>query len=145
MKRKPTAKSVGKAQKKIIQKISAPESTRGDRNGLPNDSLKSRLIAEDEGVGYGKQVKTVRCEIRLSEKQQRSIEEAAAILGFRTSSEYIRYTIQENARKVIQDQSILQIAERDRERFVREINRAGTPGKALRDAAKYFLNTFETK
>lgn len=106
---------------------------------------KSHIIAEDEVIDYERETKSVRCEIRLTGQQQRSIEEAARILGFRNSTEYIRFTIQENARNVIREQSVLEIAERDRERFMREITNPESPRKALKDAAKYFQNTIGHK
>lgn len=139
MKRKRAVKSEAKVKRTAATK-SSENITRSAR-----DVQRDRLSAREDEVAYGNEPKTVRCEIRLTHQQQRSIERAANLLGFRNSTEYIRYTIQENARKVINDQSILEIAERDRERFMTEITNPKAPGKSLKDAAMQFRKTFESK
>lgn len=139
MKRKRAVKSEEKAKGKVAAKPSGYITRSAD------DPQKGRLTAGEEGVAYGIGAKTVRCEIRLTHQQQRSIEQAANLLGFKNPTEYIRYTIQEDARKVIRDQAILAIAERDRERFMSEITDPKAPGKSLKDAARQFKNTFEGK
>lgn len=139
MKRKRAVRSEAKAKRTAAAKPSE-NITRS-----PHDLQKGRLTAREEGVAYGNEPKTVRCEIRLTHQQQQSIEQAANLLGFRNASEYIRYTIQENARKVINDQSILEIAERDRERFMTEITNPKAPGKSLKDAVMQFRKTIESK
>ena len=139
MKRKRAIKSEAKAKRTVAAKSSK------NVTGSPNDLQQERLTAREEHIAYGNEPKTVRCEIRLTHQQQRSIEQAANLLGFRNSTEYIRYTIQENARKVINDQSVLEIAERDRERFMTEMTNPKAPGKSLKDAAMQFRKIFEGK
>jgi uncharacterized protein (DUF1778 family) len=83
-------------------------------------------------------LKTVRFELRLTERQQQLIEQAARLLGYKTSTDYIRQSMHENSSRVIREQTILEIAERDRERFMEELTNPGEPGNALKKAARRY-------
>lgn len=135
---------MGKMNQKRIVKTGGKAKTKLETKASRNSRQRNSGVEEQAG-SYGSVAKTVRCEIRLTQQQQQSIEEAANILGFRNSTEYIRYTLQENARQVIKDQAILEIAERDRARFMREISTPDAPGRALRDAARNFKKAFKNK
>ena len=99
---------------------------------------KKRKKVSTQGQSGSGENKTVRFELRLTERQQQLIEQAARMLGFKTSTDYIRQSMHENSSRVIREQAILEIAERDRERFMEELTNPAEPGKALKKAAKRY-------
>lgn len=107
-----------------------------------NDVEKNEA-AYTESVGEKKDVKTARVELRFTQQQQKMMEKASDILGYKNTSEYIRHIVQENALKVLREQSILEIAEQDRQRVMDEINHPAEPNDAFKQAVDFYRNTIK--
>ena len=108
-------------------------------------SMKKRKKVSTQDQSGSSDLKTVRFELRLTERQQQMIEQAARMLGFKTSTDYIRQSMHENSSRVIKEQAILEIAERDRESFMAELTNPGESGHALKKAAKRYQQIFAGK
>jgi uncharacterized protein (DUF1778 family) len=79
-----------------------------------------------------------RLNFRLSADLKRTIEDAAAQLG-QTVSDFAVSTLVQSARKVIHEQNVTKLSQRDRKAFVAMLDdETARPNKALSAAAKRY-------
>ena len=79
-----------------------------------------------------------RINVRLSSDLKQTIEEAAAALG-QTISEFTISTVIREARRVLQDDRITQLSNRDRDRFLEALDAPDAkPNDALKAAARRY-------
>lgn len=80
--------------------------------------------------------KIERLDVRLPSDTKRAIERAAAQLG-QSVSAFIVSTMTRHARRVLRNQSLFELSERDRDRFLAALDDTkARPNAALRRAAK---------
>jgi uncharacterized protein (DUF1778 family) len=79
-----------------------------------------------------------RINFRLSSDLKKTIEDAAAEMG-QSISDFAISTLVQSARKILQEQQVTRLSERDRERFVALLDDQSTkPNEALVKAAKRY-------
>lgn len=79
-----------------------------------------------------------RIDFRLSSDLKKTIEDAAAKMG-QSVSDFAISTLVQTARKILHDQQVTQLSERDRERFVAMLDDdSSQPNAALVKAAKRY-------
>ena len=76
-----------------------------------------------------------RLEARISPDQKVLFQKAAALQG-RTLTDFIVECVAREARRVIQENEVIKLGERDRQVFVEALLNPPAPNKALRKAAK---------
>lgn len=79
-----------------------------------------------------------RFDTRLSKEQKDFFEHAANIGGFRTLTEFILFSAQEKAKKIVEEHNSLFASERDRKIFFDEMMNPSEPNEALKQAAKRY-------
>ena len=81
-----------------------------------------------------------RINFRLSGDQKKTIEDAAAEMG-QTVSDFAVSTLVQTARKILHDQQITRLSERDRKTFAEMLDDTSSkPNDALAKAAKRYKN-----
>jgi uncharacterized protein (DUF1778 family) len=80
---------------------------------------------------------TARMDLRLDKKIKEKIEKASALLGMKSTTEYIVNLMNENATKVITEHGNMTVEDDLFDRFVDACAKAGKPDKALRDALDF--------
>jgi uncharacterized protein (DUF1778 family) len=79
-----------------------------------------------------------RINFRLSPELKKTIEDAAAEMG-QSVSDFAVSTLVQTARKILHDQQITRVSERDRELFMAMLEDESTkPNESLRKAAKQY-------
>jgi len=79
-----------------------------------------------------------RINFRLSSELKKTIEDAAAELG-QSMSDFAISTLVQTARKILHDQQVTRLGERDRQLFVELLdNQSSKPNEALVKAAKRY-------
>ena len=81
--------------------------------------------------------KKARLEARITQEQKELLLEAAQISGF-SLTEFVVASAVETAKRMIQEQSVLQLSQRDREVFVNALLNPPEPGEKLRSSAKRY-------
>lgn len=74
-----------------------------------------------------------RLSIRLAQEQKRLIERAATYYGLNTT-DFTIATLVERAREVVQDHELIELSDRDRDRFIHILDNPPEPNEALRKA-----------
>lgn len=83
-------------------------------------------------------IEKTRFDTRLPKKQKELFEYAAKIGGFRTLTEFIIFSAQEQANKIIEDYNTVLENEKDREVFFEAILNPQEPNNSLKNAAFRF-------
>lgn len=78
-----------------------------------------------------------RLEIRLNSERKNLIERAAHFLGIKPS-DYVRATLERDAKRVLEDAQRIRLTQRDWERFLEVLNEEATPNTTLQRAAAEF-------
>lgn len=81
-----------------------------------------------------------RIEARVSPKQKRLFERAAAIEGL-TLTDFAISSMQQAAKKAIHEHARMELSERNQRAFVEALMHPPEPNKALREAAKAYMRT----
>jgi uncharacterized protein (DUF1778 family) len=80
---------------------------------------------------------TARMDLRLDKKIKEKVEKASALLGMKSTTEYIVNLMNENATKVIAEHSSMTVKDDIFDHFMDACSKAGKPNKALRDALTF--------
>ncbi|MEO5583548.1 MAG: DUF1778 domain-containing protein [Saprospiraceae bacterium] len=86
-----------------------------------------------------------RFDTKLPKAQKELFEQAAAIGGYRTLTDFIIQSAQEKAVNLIEREKSMFASQRDREIFFKAIVNPLKPNKALREAAKAHKRTLKNK
>jgi len=78
-----------------------------------------------------------RLEARISPAQKALFKKAAALEG-RTLTDFVISCVAQAAKRVVQENEVIKLSERDREIFVKALLNPGAPNKALRKAAAWY-------
>lgn len=82
--------------------------------------------------------KEERLDVRLSRASKQLVEQAASQLG-ESVSNFVVSTVTRRARRVLRDQSVIELSNRDRDRFLAALDDAELePSPALRRAAERY-------
>ena len=87
-------------------------------------------------------LKTARFDTRWSLEQKHFFEYASRLAGFRTLSEFVLYSIQEQAKKVVEEHNQILASNRDKEVFFNALMNPPTPNENLVNAANKYRETF---
>lgn len=83
---------------------------------------------------------TARMDLRLDEKIKAKVEKASALLGKKSTTEYVVSLMDENATKVITQHENMTVKDDIFDLFMDACAKARKPNKALRDAAIFAEN-----
>lgn len=83
-------------------------------------------------------IKNARFDTRLSKEQKEFFEHAATIGGFRNLSEFVIYSAQEQAKKIIENYNKVLASKRDQEIFFDAIMNTPKPNARLKKAASRY-------
>jgi uncharacterized protein (DUF1778 family) len=81
--------------------------------------------------------KQARIEARISPKQKRLFERAAAIEGV-TLTDFVISTMQRAATRAVEEYTMIELSERNQRTFVEALMNPPEPNEALREAAKEY-------
>lgn len=81
---------------------------------------------------------TARFDTRLSKEQKELFEYAAKLGGYRTLTEFVIHSAQENAQTIVKEHQNILSSERDREIFFAELLNPGVPNQELLQAAEAY-------
>ena len=82
--------------------------------------------------------KQARIEARISPKQKRLFERAAAIEGV-TLTDFVISSMQRAATSAVEEYTMIELSERNQRTFVEALMNPPEPNEALREAAKEYL------
>ena len=85
-----------------------------------------------------KTIEKARLDIRLPKEQKDFFEYAASIAGYRTLTEFVIVSIQEKAKKIVEDHNKIISSKKDQDIFFNELINPSKPNKALKSAASRF-------
>lgn len=88
-------------------------------------------------VNSAKHLKAERLEARISREQKQLFQRAATLTG-RSLTDFVVSSVQEVARRTIQEHEILSLGRSDQEIFVRALLSPPAPNKKLRRAAQVY-------
>jgi len=83
--------------------------------------------------------RSARYDMKLSKEQKEYFEYAAKLGGYRTLSEFIIHSAQENAQRIVKEHEQILKSDRDRELFFNELLYPGMPNQELRQAAEEYV------
>jgi uncharacterized protein (DUF1778 family) len=89
-------------------------------------------------MGY--QVTSSRMDFRIDEKIKAKVERASALLGMKSTTEYVISLINENATKVIAEHENLIVKDDIFDQFWQACKKARQPNQKLRDAVTFTKN-----
>lgn len=78
-----------------------------------------------------------RLEARISPEQKRLLQEAASLRG-QSLTDFVVSSVQEAARRTVEEWQVISLSRRDRDLFVRTLLEAPAPNRNLRAAAERF-------
>ena len=81
-----------------------------------------------------------RFDTRLTKEQKEFFEYAAIIGGYRSLTEFVLVSVDERAKKIVEDHDRIISSKRDQEIFFQAISDAPKPNKALDNAATRYNN-----
>lgn len=79
-----------------------------------------------------------RFDTRLSKEQKDFFEYAANLGGFRTLTEFVIFSVQEKAKKIVQEHNTILTSKKDKEIFFEAIINADKPNDKLKKAANRY-------
>lgn len=82
-----------------------------------------------------KTIEKTRFDTRLSREQKEFFEYAATIGGYRSLTEFVLVSVDERAKKIVEDHDRIISSKRDQEIFFQAISEASKPNEALENAA----------
>jgi len=85
-----------------------------------------------------------RLNVRLNRKLKKLIQEAAALNG-QTLTDFIVSTLSERARKIVQQEWLTMLSNRDRDIFLTMLDADTKPNSALRKAAAWYKKNYGRK
>lgn len=85
-----------------------------------------------------KTIEKARLDTRLPKEQKDFFEYAASIAGYRTLTEFVIVSIQEKAKKIVEDHNKIISSKKDQDIFFNELINPSKPNKALKSAASRF-------
>jgi uncharacterized protein (DUF1778 family) len=88
----------------------------------------------------GSEVATTRMDLRLDEKIKARVEKASALLGMKSTTEYVVSLMNENATKVIAEHGSMIVKNDVFDLFMDACIKVRKPNKALRDAVAFTKN-----
>jgi uncharacterized protein (DUF1778 family) len=91
-------------------------------------------------LNWSIKVATARIDLRLDEKIKAKVEKATALLGMKSTTEYVISLMEENATKVIAEHSSMFVKDDMFDLFMDACSKAHKPNKALRDALTFTKN-----
>jgi uncharacterized protein (DUF1778 family) len=80
---------------------------------------------------------TARMELRLDKKLKEKVAKASALLGMKSTTEYVVNLMEENATKVIAEHGSIVVKDDIFDLFMNACEKAHKPNKALREPAAY--------
>ncbi len=86
-----------------------------------------------------------RFDTRLPKEQKELFEHAASIGGFRTLTEFIIFSAQEQARKIINNYNAILVSKRDQELFFNEVSNPKKPNDNLVKATRRYNKVLDSK
>jgi uncharacterized protein (DUF1778 family) len=87
-----------------------------------------------------KTIEKTRFDTRLTKEQKEFFEYAATIGGYRSLTEFVLVSVDERAKKIVEEHSRIISSKRDQEIFFRAISEAPKPNEALDNAAARYNN-----
>jgi len=85
-------------------------------------------------------VATARIDLRIDAKTKAKVEKASALLGMKSTTEYLINLMEENATKVIAERGSMIVKDDIFDLFMDACTKAHKPNKALRDALAFTKN-----
>jgi uncharacterized protein (DUF1778 family) len=85
-------------------------------------------------------VATARIDLRLDKTIKAKVEKASALLGMKSTTEYVISLMEENAAKVIAEHGSMIVKDDIFDLFMEACTKARKPNKALRDALAFTKN-----
>ena len=82
-----------------------------------------------------KAIDKTRFYIRLTKEQKEFFEFAAAIGGYRSLTEFVLVSVEERARKIVEEQGRIIASKRDQEIFIQAISNPSKPNQSLKNTA----------
>lgn len=82
-----------------------------------------------------KTIEKTRFDTRLTREQKEFFEYAATIGGYRSLTEFVLVSVDERAKKIVEDHDRIISSKRDQEIFFQAISEASKPNEALENAA----------
>ncbi|WP_370087798.1 DUF1778 domain-containing protein [Ekhidna sp.] len=79
-----------------------------------------------------------RFDTRLPKQQKEFFERAAVLGGYRTLTEFVIYSVQDKAKKIIEEHNRILSSEKDKEIFFNALLGESKPNEALATAAKKY-------
>lgn len=79
-----------------------------------------------------------RFDTRLSKEQKDFFEYAASLGGFRTLTEFVIFSVQERAQKIVKEHDTLLASKKDKEIFFNALLNSSKPNSKLKEAAKRY-------
>ena len=92
-----------------------------------------------------KATERARFDTRLSKEQKELFEYAASLGGFRTLTEFVIFSAQQQANSIVEKHRTILASNRDQEIFFNAIMNPHDPGSALKKAAKRFEKAISNK
>lgn len=89
--------------------------------------------------------KTARFDTRWTIEQKEFFEYAMLLGGFRTLSEFVFFSVQEQAKQIVEEHNKILASNRDKELFFDAIINAQKPNEKLRNAASKYKETLNVK
>ena len=86
-----------------------------------------------------------RFDARLSKEQKELFEYAASLGGFRTLSEFVIFSAQQQADSIVEKHRTILASNKDRAIFFDAIMNPGVPGDSLKKAAKRYQKIISAK
>jgi len=92
-----------------------------------------------------KTTEKVRFDAKLPREQKEIFEYAARLGGFRTLTDFIFSTVQERAKKIIEEHEKIIASEKDKQLFFDAVNNPPEPNEKLMNAAKKYFEMLDEK
>lgn len=83
-----------------------------------------------------------RFDTRLSKEQKQFFERAAYLGGYRSLTDFVILTVQDRAKKIMEDNERIIASKKDSEIFFEAVTNPDKPNKALLDAAQDYKTLF---
>src|SRR5690606_4197020 len=103
-----------------------------DAHTAPIEKVEDPITEYISGTAQG--IKSQRLELRLTKHQKDFINKASKVSGFKNISDSVLQIAINDSRKVIRDQQLFELSERDRVTFMETLENPPEPGKRLKKA-----------
>ena len=92
-----------------------------------------------------KTIEKARFDTRLAKEQKEYFEYVANLGGFRNLTEFIIFSAEQQAVKIVQSYNVILTSKRDREIFFNAMMKPAIPNNQLKKAVKHFKEVIEKK